>query len=578
MKRFPVKQMKWWGWGNVDESFDVTNRPHFNAYVGKHLGMDVDQIEIVSPVDLESIKLRPSNVSKEFLSALENRFETNKYTMDHKERIIHSYGKSFRDLYRMRRGIISRAPDIVLYPENESDVVSIVMLAHEHDVIVIPFGGGSNIAGCVEANTVCEKTILSLDMKVMNNVKKLDTDSHYAVIEAGSLGPDLEEQLNALGYSLGHFPDSFKHSTLGGWVATRSAGLQSDVYGKIEDMVLAIKMVTPQGVVETRVVPKCSNGIDVNSFFVGSEGILGVITEVTVAVHPIAESREIYGYLFHDFESGVNALKEISDSEITPLFMRLNDINKTGLSFAFKEELKGSPFKNMVTEAFKFYLQKIKRIDFDTCCMLLIGYEGKKHVVDNDIRRSKKIFHKYRAASLGTSPAASFEKTKYDFPYVRDYVMDRGFIADVSETATTWKNLLPLYYSVKKNINQAIKSTGSEAWCGCHISHTYHSGASLYFTFVAEQSEKLGIEQYLYIKKAAEDAFIDGGGTLSHHHAVGYEHIPWIEKEVSATAMGGIKSLKQGLDPKGIMNPGKIIASECFDWGLSAATNNDLNG
>ena len=140
MKRFPVKQMKWWGWGNVDESFDVTNRPHFNAYVGKHLGMDVDQIEIVSPVDLESIKLRPSNVSKEFLSALENRFETNKYTMDHKERIIHSYGKSFRDLYRMRRGIISRAPDIVLYPENESDVVSIVMLAHEHDVIVIPFG------------------------------------------------------------------------------------------------------------------------------------------------------------------------------------------------------------------------------------------------------------------------------------------------------------------------------------------------------------------------------------------------------------------------------------------------------
>ena len=135
---------------------------------------------------------------------------------------------------------------------------------------------------------------------------------------------------------------------------------------------------------------------------------------------------------------------------------------------------------------------------------------------------------------------------------------------------------MPLYYSVKKNINQAIKSTGSEAWCGCHISHTYHSGASLYFTFVAEQSEKLGIEQYLYIKKAAEDAFIDGGGTLSHHHAVGYEHIPWIEKEVSATAMGGIKSLKQGLDPKGIMNPGKIIASECFDWGLSAATNNDL--
>lgn len=577
MKRFPVKQMKWWGWGNENECFDVTNRPLFNDYVGKHLGLNVSEIDIIEPVDLESIKLKDANVSKDFLRAVEESFAMHKFTMDRKERIIHSYGKSYRDLYRIRKGIISRSPDMVVYPENEDDVVAIIRLADEFDCVVIPFGGGSNIAGCVEANVKSSKTVISLDMKVMNSVKKIDKESHYAVIEAGVLGPDMEQELNGLGYSLGHFPDSFKHSTLGGWVATRSAGLQSDTYGKIEDMVLAVRMVTPKGLVETRVVPKSSNGIDVKGFFVGSEGILGVITEVTVAVHPLAESREIYGYLFHDFEDGVKALKDISDSPVTPLFMRLNDVNKTGLSFAFKEDKKTSLFNKLFTAGFKSYLKNIKKLDFNTCCMLLVGYEGKKEVVERDIKFTKKILLARGAMSLGTSPAASFEKSKYDFPYVRDYVMDRGFVADVSETATTWKNLLPLYKSVKENIDQAIRSTGSESWCGCHISHTYHSGASLYFTFVAQTNESLGIEQYLYIKKAAEDAFLDGGGTLSHHHAVGYEHIPWLEKEVTSTAMMGIESLKQGLDPKGIMNPGKIIASECFDWGLSKQTTNDLN-
>ena len=183
-------------------------------------------------------------------------------------------------------------------------------------------------------------------------------------------------------------------------------------------MVLAIKMVTPKGVVETRVVPKSSNGIDVKGFFVGSEGILGVITEVTVAVHLIAEAREIYGYLFHSFEDGVNALKEISDSPATPLFMRLNDVNKTGLSFAFKEEKKTSMLNDLFTGAFKSYLKNIKKLDFDTCCMLLIGYEGKREVVDKDIKFTKKILLKNKGISLGTSPAASFEKSKYDFPYV----------------------------------------------------------------------------------------------------------------------------------------------------------------
>ena len=195
--------MKWWGWGNENESFDVTNRPLFNDYVGKHLGLDVSEIDVIAPVDLESIVLKEANVSEDFLRCLEDNLAMHKFSMDRKDRIIHSYGKSFRDLYRIRRGIISRSPDIVVYPENEDDVISILRIADEYDAIVIPFGGGSNIAGCVEANVNSKKTVISLDMKVMNSVKSLDEESHYAVIEAGALGPDMEEQLNALGYSLG---------------------------------------------------------------------------------------------------------------------------------------------------------------------------------------------------------------------------------------------------------------------------------------------------------------------------------------------------------------------------------------
>ena len=198
-----------------------------------------------------------------------------------RERVIHAYGKGFRDLFRMRRGMAEGAPDLVLYPESEHDVLMTLRAAARHDVVVIPFGGGSNIAGCLERSER-RRMAVSLDMRRMRRVLEVDTESFTARIEAGAFGPDLEEQLNGYGLTLGHFPDSFLHSTLGGWIATRSAGMQSDKYGKIEDMVIALRMVTPVGVLATRTVPKSSNGIDVNHLCIGSEGTLGVITEATM--------------------------------------------------------------------------------------------------------------------------------------------------------------------------------------------------------------------------------------------------------------------------------------------------------
>jgi len=559
-----MRQMKWWGWGDSDKTFDIDDKPLLWSYLVEKTGIKNDRHLKTNAVELTDIKLPAPVLNEDFLLQLTNILKPEYIKYDFYERLIHAYGKSYRDLWRIRQGIISHAPDVVCYPQSEEDIQAIVNAANQFNVILIPFGGGSNIAGCLEPRHYQGRMVLSLDMKNMNRILEIDSYSMIARIEAGSMGPELEEQLNQSGMTLGHFPDSFEYSSIGGWVATRSAGMKSDKYGKIEDMVIALRMVTPKGTLVTRNVPKASNGIGINDICIGSEGILGVITEVTMQVHHVPQKKEFHGYLFPDFEKGVDAMYEASLHNATPSMTRLNDADKTSLSFAFKS--KSSFFQTVLAKLMKLYLKKIKKLDFDKICLMLVAFEGNE--VKSQIKKLNAIYKKRGAISLGTSPGKSFEKGKYDFPYFRDFIMDYGVSADVSETATTWKNLLPLYYHVKEAIEQAIVETGSAPWCGCHISHTYKTGASLYFTFAYKHSED-ALAQYLQVKKSAEDAFIKYGSTLSHHHAVGWEHLPWISDDISTTGVNIIQGVKFTLDPNNIMNPGKMIPGDVplSDWG-----------
>lgn len=565
-----VQQMKWWGWGDKEVSFDMSHRPDLWPFINRKTRMS--QHPIQHPVTLESIELPPVCHHPECVRELEQYFSSDQYTGAHEERVIHAYGKSFRDLWRIRRGLVTSAPDMVIYPESNEQVSIIIAVAHRHNVVVIPFGGGSNIAGCVEAKSTQGRMVISLDMKRMGEVLSLDAYSRVAVIQAGAMGPALEKQLNAQGFTLGHFPDSFEYSSLGGWVATRSAGMQSDTYGKIEDMVIALRVVTPTGELQTRRVPKASNGIDVNHMLMGSEGIMGVITEVTVQVHRIAECQEYLGYLFPNFSSGVSAMHECVQCACVPSMTRLNDPGKTQLSFAFKSS--SGLFKTGLAKLMKWYLARIKKIDFEQCCLMLNIVEGDRHNFKRINKQMSDIYRRHGAVYLGKDPGRAFSKGKFDFPYLRDYCMDRNGITDVSETATTWENLLPLYHSTVASLKQAMQEYTPHNFLGCHISHTYHSGASLYFTFGAVEKEQAGIQHYLAIKKAAEDAFIEGGASLSHHHAVGYEHLPWIQQDVSVIGLQAVVAMKQSIDPHCIMNPGKIIpgTSVWSDWGWNAST------
>ncbi len=567
MAEYQVRHMKWWGWGDEDVTFSDADKPKLWPYLGGELGLE--EGVPVPPVSFEEINLPTAKTNLPFTAALKGALKADQISEDKKDRLIHAAGKAFRDLLRLRRGQVDYAPDLIVYPSNEDDVVAIIKAADEHDAVIIPFGGGTNIAGCIEPKDRNGRFIVSLDMWRMNRVLSVDKKSLIARIQAGVYGPHMEEQLEQENVTLGHFPDSFVHSTLGGWVATRSAGMQSDKYGKIEDMVIALRMVTPSGTIVTRTVPNTSNGIDVRSLCVGSEGILGVITEVTVQVHRLPEYKMFEGWLFPDFESGIKAIHECMRLGVMPVITRLNDPGKTALSAAFKKPESG--LKAKISTLVKWYLRAIKGFDFNQCCMMTTAYEGDYDTFHMQRRESSHIFRKHDGFCLGEGPGKSFQEAKYDFPHVRDYLMDRGVMGDVSETSTTWDNLLNLYSKTLSNIDQAIRNTGVDPWVGCHISHNYHTGASLYFTFGCRQIEGRELEQYLYIKKAAEDSFMENGGTVSHHHAVGTEHLPWIEEDLSPAGVKAVKAIKDGLDPNGVMNPGKVIPGDdpLREWGIS---------
>jgi alkyldihydroxyacetonephosphate synthase len=553
---YTAKHMKWWGWGDEDVGFDAGAHPGLWPYAKAVLGVEEENVNL-PPVSIDAVRLREAIRHERFSAELRLWMRADQICDSRHERLVHAYGKGLRDLFRMRHGMAEGAPDLVVYPENEHDVLLTIRAAAEHDVVVIPFGGGSNIAGCLERSE-SHRMVVSLDMRRMRRVLAVDRESLTARIEAGVFGPDLEEQLSGSGLTLGHFPDSFLHSTLGGWIATRSAGMQSDKYGKIEDMVIALRMVTPAGVLATRTVPKSSNGIDVNHLCIGSEGTLGVITEATMQVHPRAESRRTHGYLFLDFESGIEAMHECVRKECTPSMSRLNDSGKTALSMAFKPP--SSKLSQAMSRVMKSYLQ-MKGFNFARACLMLTTFEGSKGDVTRQHHQVSAIYRRFGAADLGPSSGKSFESTKYDFPHIRDFLMDRGITSDVSETATVWSNVVPLYRATSADLSTAIQESGVKPWVGCHISHSYHSGASLYLTFACQQKHGEEMRQYLHAKRVVQQSFIDHGATLSHHHAVGTEHLPWLTEDISPVGVLAIAAIKGGLDPGNVMNPGRLRPS-----------------
>ena len=552
-----MKHMKWWGWGEEGIAFRYDDKPGFAAFLKSAIDLDVMK-PAVAVADLGSLPVSPSIEAPELRASLRRLVGADNLKDDALDRVVHSYGKGLRDLVRIRRGDMGRVPDFVVYPGSENDVAGIVKAALAADAVVIPFGGGTNISGSLEAPRNENRPVISVDMSRMSSLVEIDDVSRIARIQAGALGPDIERQLNEKGWTLGHFPDSFKHSTLGGWIATRSSGMQSDKYGDIADLTRAIRVVTPAGILATRPVPASSTGPSVREMILGSEGRLGIITEATVHVHRIPEKRQIYGYLFPDWTRSLLAMTAIAESDAAPSVTRVSDAAETRFSFATKKhEGLAARTKSALS---KFYLQRVKRFDVQRMCLSFIGYEGSEEHVSIQKRLVDDIVARHGGLCVGMGPGKLYDQKKFDTPYIRDFLLDRGALADVSETAAPWSRLETLSTGVISRAENAFAQIGVKGYIMCHLAHSYHSGACLYFTFAFRPSDDARLlEQYDVVKRAIQQAFIDLGGTLSHHHAVGVEHAPWMSEDISPVGVSMIRSLLDGVDPGHNFNPGKIV-------------------
>jgi len=548
--------MKWWGWGDPSITFPMADKPKLWPWVASKLGISSASPTAV-PVDVSSIQLVPTQASVELLAELRRLLRPDQITVESQDRLLHSYGKSFPDLFRVRNGEVRRAPDAVLFPDSHEQVEAIVGLASQRDFCLIPFGGGTNIVGGINPEPGDSRPMLTLSLRNMNKLISVDPESRAAVIQAGALGPKLEADLGQQGHSLGHFPDSFEYSTLGGWLATRSAGMQSDVYGKIEDMVVSLKMVTPSGTLITKTVPTSSVGPDLNGFAVGSEGILGVITEATMRVHKSPAVKDYRGFLFRSFEGGVRGIQECLDRGFAPSMIRLQDSGESELAFNMKAPKRG--LEGWIQDKVKGWLRSQ---GYTEPCILIVGFEGEEESIAVPRRSALRIFKKHGGFALGKSVGTTWSTDKFNIPYLRDYIMDYGCMADVAETSTLWSNVLPLYAGTVEAVKARFRQDDGTGYVGCHISHTYKTGACLYFTFAARQPKGRELEHYYDYKRLVTDTILKLGGTLSHHHAVGVEHRPWVNQEISPVGLQALRALKKSLDPKHVLNPGKLLPND----------------
>jgi alkyldihydroxyacetonephosphate synthase len=548
--------MKWAGWGEEGVSFTHEDKPALAPFLRQHLDLDVTAV-VSRASAFQELRVPEPSWSPSLAAALNHAVGDAHVSTDALDRVIHARGKSLRDLVRHRGGDVGRLPDVVVRPADEEQVAAVLRAALEADAVLIPFGGGTSISGSLEASEEEQRTVISIDMSRLGRVLAIDAQSGLARVQTGALGPDIERQLNAQGWTLGHFPDSFTYSTLGGWIATRSSGMQSDRYGDIADVTRAVRVVTPAGLLVTRPVPHASTGPSVREMVLGSEGRLGVITEATVHVRRVPERRVILGYLFPTWADGLAAMQDIAASEAAPSVTRVSDSYETAFSFATRKS--PTVLDRIKSRALTTYLQRRRGFDVGAMCLSFIGYEGSEGHVKGQRKAVGRIAGRHGGLCIGASPGELYDQKKFDTPYIRDFLLDRGALADVSETAAPWSRLSPLYDTVMARAHGAFDELGVRGYVMCHLSHSYRSGACLYFTFAFMPSaQDGGLAQYDLVKSAIQQAFIDAGGTLSHHHAVGTEHARWLEQDVSAPGVAMMRALFDGVDPGSNLNPGKI--------------------
>jgi len=557
--------LRWNGWGPIDQPTALPDAAPAWAMIADALGMAAP-LPTTPATELAACTLPASGLDGEMRFALERIVGANQVHTAAYERAFHARGKSYHDLLHLRGGDLSSAPDAVVYPRSADETQRLVQFADANAVVLVPYGGGSSVVGGVTGRAGAETRLcLSVDTTLMASLLTVDHTAMTATAQAGIYGPALEAALAAHGVRLGHYPQSFEYSTLGGWIAARGAGQNSNRYGKAEKWLVSAHLATPTGTWRTEASPASAAGPALTQMVAGSEGTLGIITEATFKIRDIPDTEDYRGFLFRDFSTGAEAIRRIVQADIPVSMLRLSDRDETYFFRALASASAGKTpsLKDRLAET---YLRL--RGYAERPCVLLVGMEGDAAGVSQARRRAARIIAACQGLAVGTGPGTRWKAGRFHGPMLRDPMMDRGLGVDTLETSTFWPNIEHLHACVSNALRQAISETLEDARqqgiVMAHISHSYADGASLYFTFVFPRRRDGGlageVAQWLAIKQAASDAILANGGTISHHHGVGTDHAAWLGQEKGPIGMRLLGAVKQSFDPNGIMNPGKLIA------------------
>ncbi|XP_012284328.1 alkyldihydroxyacetonephosphate synthase [Orussus abietinus] len=569
--------LKWNGWGYKDSRF-LMNEKGIIEFLGsrypiggKELPYFVEWVNDTFAVDFEKrhqAQVAPSTypepiISPEFLEAVKN------LGVDHStegiDRLIRSHGHTLREIFVLQHGTFQRIPDIVLWPKCHQDVERIVKACSEHDVACIPFGGGTSVSGAATCPPQERRTIVSLDTSQMNRILWIDKENLLACCEAGIVGQDLERELQARGLTSGHEPDSHEFSSLGGWVATRASGMKKNTYGNIEDLVVRVRMVT--GRTEEPVltlergaqVPRCSCGPDFDQLILGSEGTLGVVTEVVIKVRPMPKIVKYGSIVFPDFQSGVRALREIARHRCQPASIRLMDNEQFKFGQALRPE---TGWVGMLLQGLKHaYVAKIKGYDWNSICVATLLFESESATeVASQERRVYSIAKEFSGLPAGETNGQRGYTLTFVIAYIRDLALEFGILAESFETSVSWNRALSLCRNVKSKVARECASRGiGKQLISCRVTQTYDAGCCIYF-YMAFNHQGLAdpVGTYEAIEEAAREEILASGGSLSHHHGIGKIRARFYPLAVGPVGVDLYRATKKYLDPRNIFAAGNL--------------------
>jgi alkyldihydroxyacetonephosphate synthase len=522
------RRRKHWGWGYEDEQPSPEDLRGAAAFLTDRLGFGSRDPE--QPVPLSAVSLRaPRLRAPESLAPI--------CRVDDYERALHSYGRSYADVVRAFRGRFDHPPDLVVHPRDERELQATLEWAVSAGAAVIPFGGGTSVVGGVEASG-CEAFagVVTIDLTALDRVLEVDPVSLSARIQAGATGPAFERQLGEHGLTLRHFPQSFVFSTLGGWIATRAGGHFATLYTHIDDLVESVRALTPAGAWESRRLPGSGAGVSPDRMLIGSEGTLGLITEAWVRVRRRPVHRASAPVRFAEFDAGVQAVRALSQSGLYPTNCRLIDAREAELTGAAD----GSH------------------------ALLVVGFESAEHDVQRAMTTALEICGDHggtfdRRDSGDRDATGNWREAFLRAPYLRDVFIAIGVLSETFETAITWDRFPEFHRGVMDRTSEAVRDVCGSGSVTCRFTHVYPDGPAPYYTILAPVRRGGELEQWAQIKRAASNAVLEGGGTITHHHAIGREHRPWYDRQRPEPFAAALRAAKAAVDPSGALNPGVLI-------------------